>query len=221
MATVDVLDITGKKVGSEELDAEVFEAQIKPALMHQVVVAGAAAQRAGTHSTKTRADVRGGGKKPWRQKGTGRARAGSIRAPQWTGGGVAHGPHPRDHSQRLPKKMRRAALRSALTAVAGDGKVLVVDAFAFEAPKTKLAVEALAAVGAEGGKVLVVLAAPDEQVQKAFRNLPHVRVTFGRSLATYEVLEADFLVFTREALGQAGRFGGNGGAAEPEGGAAE
>ena len=215
MATVDVVDLTGKVVGSEELAPDVFEAEVKPALMHQVVVAGAAAQRAGTHSTKTRAEVRGGGKKPWRQKGTGRARAGSIRAPHWTGGGVAHGPAPRDHTQRLPKKMRRAALRSALSARAADGVVTVVDGLAFDEPKTKRAVEALDVLGASEGRVLLVLDAPDDVIQKAFRNLRNVRISYGRSLSTYEVLQADRIVFTRAALALAGR------GADPEGGDAQ
>ncbi len=216
MATVDVLDLTGKKVGSEELAPDVFEAEVKPALMHQVVVAGGAAQRSGTHSTKTRAEVRGGGRKPWRQKGTGRARAGSIRAPQWTGGGVAHGPSPRDHAQRVNKNMRKAALRSALSARARDGKLVVVEGVELEEPRTKLAVEALTALGVADGKVLLVLPAPDALVERAFRNLPNVRVTYGRSLGTYEVLAADAIVFTRAALALAGKGGGK---AEEEGGA--
>jgi large subunit ribosomal protein L4 len=204
MATVDVLDATGKVVGKQELAPELFEAEVKPALMHQVVVAGMAAARAGTHSTKTRGEVRGGGVKPWRQKGTGRARHGSIRSPQWTGGGVAFGPKPLDHSQRLPKKMRRAALRSALSAQAADGLVVVVDGFSFETPKTKEASAALEAIGASKGRVLLVLPAPDEVVQKAFRNLPAVRITYAGSLSTYEVLAADRIVFTRDAIGLVG-----------------
>ena len=200
MATIEVLDLTGKKVGSEELPAEVFGAEVKPALMHQVVVAGAASQRAGTHSTKTRAEVRGGGRKPWRQKGTGRARAGSIRAPQWSGGGVAHGPTPRDHTQRVNKKMRRAALRSALSAQARDGKLMVIDALELEEPRTKLAVEALTALGVADRKVLLVLPEPDAILERAFRNLPNVLVAYGLSLATYEVLAADTILFTRAAL---------------------
>jgi large subunit ribosomal protein L4 len=216
MATVDVLDLGGKKVGTEELAADVFEAEVKPSLMHQVVVAGAAAQRAGTHATKTRAEVRGGGKKPWRQKGTGRARAGSIRAPQWTGGGVAHGPHPRDHTQRINKKMRRASLRSALSSRAGDGKLIVVEGFELEEPKTKRAVEVLGAVGAGEGKVLLVLAGPQATTEKAFRNLQNVRITYGRSLSTFEVLAADTIVFAREALPMVGRgTGGDESADEP------
>ena len=204
MATVDVLDAKGKKVGTHELSPEVFEAEIRPALMHQVVVAMLAARRAGTHATKSRGQVRGGGAKPWRQKGTGRARAGSIRAPQWTGGGVAMGPIPRDHAKRLPKRMKRAALRSALTARAGEGRVTVLDELGFDAPSTKEAVGLLESLGAADDKVLIVIAAPDEILEKSFRNLRHVRVTYGSSLSTYEVLQADRLVFTKDAIGLAG-----------------
>ncbi len=204
MATVDVLDVTGKKVGTQELAPEVFEAEVKPALMHQVVVAMLAARRAGTHATKTRGQVRGGGVKPWRQKGTGRARAGSIRAPQWTGGGVAMGPVPRDHTKRLPKKMKRAALRSALSARAGEGRVTVLDALGFDEPSTREAVGVLDSLGAREEKVLLVISRPDEMVEKAFRNLPNVSVTYGRSLSTYEVLQADRVVFTKDAVALAG-----------------
>ncbi|HYU58834.1 MAG TPA: 50S ribosomal protein L4 [Actinomycetota bacterium] len=217
MATVDVLDQSGKVVGTRDLDAEVFGAEVRPALMHQVVVAALAARRAGTHATKTRGEVRGGGRKPWRQKGTGRARAGSTRAPHWTGGGVVFGPHPRDHAQRLPKKMRRAALRSALSAQAAEGRIRVVERLSFEEPKTREAAETLRALEA-GGRVLLVLAGPDQVVEKSFRNLPEVRVTYAGGLSTYEVLAADTLLFTADALALAGR---NGPAAEgpaaPEG----
>src|SRR6185436_2694961 len=129
MPKVDLVDAVGKKVGDRDLPAELFEARISVPLMHQVVVAGLAALRAGTHSTKTRAEVRGGGRKPWRQKGTGRARQGSTRAPQWTGGGVAHGPKPRSYEQRTPKKMKAAALRSALTDALQSGKLAILDRF--------------------------------------------------------------------------------------------
>src|SRR6266516_5802364 len=132
MATVDVRDATGGVVGTRELPAEIFERPVNVPLMHQVVVAGAAAQRAGTHSTKTRGEVRGGGRKPWRQKGTGRARQGSIRAPQWVGGGIAHGPKPRDYEMRVNKKMKSGALRSALSDAAQSGKVAVVGGLAFD-----------------------------------------------------------------------------------------
>jgi large subunit ribosomal protein L4 len=201
MPTIDVLDATGKKSGSRELAAEVFEAPVNVPLMHQVVVAGMARLRAGTHKVKTRGDVRGGGKKPWRQKGTGRARQGSIRAPQWAGGGVAHGPVVRDHDQRINKKMRRGALRSALTDAHTSGKLAVVEDLSFEEPKTKRAVEILDALQVEG-RILVVLAQPSETgaVEKSFRNLVHVRVSYAGGLGTYDVLLADRIVVTTEAL---------------------
>jgi len=201
MATIDVLDVAGKKAGARELATEVFEAPINVPLMHQVVVAGMARIRAGTHKVKTRGEVRGGGKKPWRQKGTGRARQGSIRAPQWAGGGVAHGPVVRDHDQRINKKMRRGSLRSALTDAHTGGKLAVVDGLSFEEPKTKRAVEILDALKVEG-RVLVVLAQPTETgaVEKSFRNLQHVRVSYAGGLGTYDVLLADRIVVTTEAL---------------------
>ncbi len=199
MATVDVLDLSGKKVGTEELDAEVFEAKVRTSLMHQVVVAGAAAQRAGTHSTKTRAEVRGGGRKPWRQKGSGRARQGSIRAPHWRGGGVALGPKPRSYAQKTPKKMIRAALRSALSDRAADGKVLVIDGWGIDAPSTKAAVAALRALETEG-RVLVVLAEADGAAWKSFRNVPEVHPVLARELNAYDVLVSDYVVFTRATL---------------------
>ena len=201
MPTIDVLNVTGKKSGSRELATELFEAPVNVPLMHQVVVAGMARLRAGTHKVKTRGDVRGGGKKPWRQKGTGRARQGSIRAPQWAGGGVAHGPVVRDHDQRINKKMRRGALRSALTDAHASGKLAVVDDLPFEEPKTKRAVEILDALQVEG-RVLVVLAQPSETgaVEKSFRNLVHVRVSYAGGLGTYDVLLADRIVVTTEAL---------------------
>ena len=201
MPTIDVLNATGKKAGSRELATEVFEAPVNVPLMHQVVVAGMAKLRAGTHKVKTRGDVRGGGKKPWRQKGTGRARQGSIRAPQWAGGGVAHGPVVRDHDQRINKKMRRGALRSALTDAQMGGKLAVIEALTFEEPKTKRAVEILDALKVEG-RILLVLAQPTDSgaVEKSFRNLVHVRVSYAGGLGTYDVLLADRIVMTTDAL---------------------
>lgn len=201
MATVPVLDETGARVGERELSPQVFEAKVSVPLMHQVVVAGLASLRRGTHSTKTRGEVSGGGRKPWRQKGTGRARQGSIRAPQWTGGGVVHGPKPRDHSMRVNKKMKRGALRSALTDALRSGKLAVVEELRFEVPKTKRAAEILTALGLEG-KVLLVLPGPTEDgaVEKSFRNLPNVRISYAPSLGTYEVVAADRVLFTRAAL---------------------
>ena len=199
MAKVDVLDQSGKKVGDADLDPAVFDVEVNVSVMHQVVVAGLAARRAGTHSTKTRAEVSGGGKKPWRQKGTGRSRHGSTRSPIWVGGGIAHGPKPRDHSMRVPKKMKRLALSSALTSRARDGRITVLDSLSFDEPSTKRALEVLESVGADG-LVLLILNAPDEVVEKSFRNLSNVAIRYPGNLGTYEVLAAERLVFTREAL---------------------
>jgi large subunit ribosomal protein L4 len=199
MPTVDVVDQQGKKVGEHELDPAVFDVQVNVPVMHQVVVAGLAATRRGTHSTKTRAEARGGGSKPWRQKGTGRSRHGSNRSPLWTGGGVAHGPIPRDHSIRVPKKMKRLALRSALTDGLREERIRVLDALAFEAPKTAEAVAVLQSLGA-AGRVLLVLASPDETIERSFRNLPHVKIDYPGNLSTYDVLFADWIVFVKDAL---------------------
>lgn len=200
MATIELRDAQGKKVGSRDLPADVFESTVSVPLMHQVVVAGMAGIRAGTHSTKTRADVRGGGKKPWRQKGTGRARQGSIRSPQWVGGGVAHGPHPHGHEMRVNKKMKRGALRSALTDALQNGKLAVVNDIAFDEPKTREAAGLLKALELEG-KVLLVLPEPQDVVERSFRNLPFVRIAYAKSLGTYEVLRADRVLFTDASLG--------------------
>jgi len=199
MASLEVRDQSGKKVGEQELDPAIFDVQVNVPLMHQVVTAGMAAQRAGTHSTKTRAEVRGGGKKPWRQKGTGRARHGSNRSPIWVGGGVSHGPKPRDYEMRIPKKMKRLALLGALTDRAREGRILILEGLSFEAPSTKDALGVLEGLKAEG-LVLIVLTAPDESVQKSFRNLSHVRIAFSGNLGTHEVLYADWIVFTKDAL---------------------
>ncbi len=201
MPKVQVVDASGKKVAQRELAPEVFEARVSVPLMHQVVVAGMAAIRRGTHATKTRGDVSGGGRKPWRQKGTGRSRQGSIRAPQWSGGGVAHGPHPRDHSMRVNKKMKRGALRSALTDALTSGKVSVVDELRFDEPKTRRAAQVIEALELAGA-VLLVLPGPssDGIVERSFRNLASVRVAYVPALAAYEVLAADRVLFTQGAL---------------------
>jgi large subunit ribosomal protein L4 len=208
--TIDVLDAAGKKAGSRDLPADVFEASVSVPLMHQVVLAGLAGIRAGTHSTKTRGDVSGGGRKPWRQKGTGRARQGSIRSPQWVGGGVAHGPQPHGHEMRVNKKMRKGALRSALTDALQSGKLAVVDELSFEVPKTRQAVELLDALDL-AGKVLVVLPEPTEDgtVERSFRNLRHVRVAYAGGLGTYDVLRADRVLFTGAALDALGAGSGS------------
>jgi len=196
---VDLRDQAGKKSGTRDLPSDLFEANVSVSLMHQVVVAGMAAIRRGTHSTKTRAEVRGGGKKPWRQKGTGRARHGSIRSPIWAGGGVAHGPKPRDHSMRVNKKMKRAALRSALTDAAQSGKLALVKDISFDEPSTKDAVAVLDALELTG-RTLVVLPEPERLAELSFRNLPHVKVTYSRSLSVYDVVAADHVLFTTAAL---------------------
>lgn len=207
MTTIDVHDVNGEVVEQRELPAELFDAAVNTAVMHQVVVAGMAAQRAGTHSTKTRAEVRGGGRKPWRQKGTGRARHGSIRSPIWSGGGVAHGPKPRGYAQKVNKKVKRAALRSALTDAARGGRLALVQGLNFDGPRTRDAAAILGALGLDG-KVLVVIARPEETVEKSFRNLPQVKVDYPGNLSTYDLLSADRVLFTTDALDAlAGRTG--------------
>ena len=198
--TVDVIDAKGKKAGTADLPAEVFDVQTNVPLIHQVVVAQLAAARQGTHSTKTRGEVRGGGKKPYKQKGTGRARQGSTRAPQFAGGGVVHGPTPRDYSQRTPKKMKAAALRGALSDRARAGRVHVVDGFALDgAPSTKNAIATLAAISPRR-HVLVVLERGDELTWKSLRNAEQVHLLLADQLNTYDVLISDDVVFTRGAL---------------------
>ena len=184
-----------------KLDEAIFGIEPNIPVMHQVVTAQLAARRAGTHSTKTRAERRGGGAKPWRQKGTGRARQGSIRSPQWRGGGIAHGPKPRDYSQKTPKKMIKLALRSALSDRAADGKIIVVDSFGFDAPKTSDAVKAIDSLGlTDEGRVLIVLDGDDANTALSFRNIPNVHVLPSGELNAYDVLVADTVVFTQSAL---------------------
>jgi large subunit ribosomal protein L4 len=200
MTSVDVLDPAGKKSGSVDLPAEVFDVQVNVPLIHQVVVAQLAAARQGTHDTKTRAEVSGGGRKPYKQKGTGRARQGSTRAPQFAGGGVVHGPTPRDYAQRTPKKMKAAALRGALSDRARDGRVHVVTTFASgDTPSTKAAVAALAAVGLEDD-FLAVVTRDEESSWLSLRNLPQVMVVAPDQLNTYDVLVNDRVVFTQAAF---------------------
>jgi large subunit ribosomal protein L4 len=200
MSTVDVISPAGKATGSVELPAEIFEVQTNIPLIHQVVVAQLAAARQGTHSTKTRGDVRGGGKKPYRQKGTGRARQGSTRAPQFAGGGVVHGPHPRDYSQRTPKKMKAAALRGALSDRARHGRVHVLSSLVEgDTPSTKAALAVLASLS-ESRHVLIVLERDDSVSLLSLRNIPAVHVLFADQLNTYDVLISDDVVFTSGSL---------------------
>jgi large subunit ribosomal protein L4 len=182
-----------------DLPPEIFDVTLNVPLVHQVVVAQLAAARQGTHSTKTRGEVRGGGKKPYRQKGTGRARQGSTRAPQFAGGGVVHGPHPRDYAQRTPKKMKAAALRCALSDRARNGRIHIVDAFATDVPSTKAAKAAVAAVS-ERRNVLVVLGREETNAWLSLRNLPEVHLLHADQLNTYDVLVSDDVIFTRAAF---------------------
>lgn len=197
---VDVIDLEGKKAGSVVLPGSTFDVPTNIPLMHQVVVAQLAAARQGTHATKTRGDVAGGGKKPFRQKGTGNARQGSIRAPHFTGGGIVHGPQPRDYDQRTPKKMKQGALRSALSDRARADRIHVVTAlFEGDKPSTKAALAALRAI-VEDRQALVVLERGNELTALSLRNVPEVHVLWADQLNTYDVLDADDIVFTQAAL---------------------
>jgi large subunit ribosomal protein L4 len=198
MATIDTKNASGAKAGTVELDDAIFGIEPNVPVMHQVVTAQLAARRSGTQSTLTRSEVRGGGAKPWKQKGTGRARAGSTRAPHWTGGGVTHAPKPRSYAQRTPKKMIRLALKSALSDRLASGRVLVLD-WGLEAPSTKGAIAALAA-NEVTGRALVVLHPDNHAVWKSLRNLDHVHVCGAGELNAYDVLMSDWVIFTPDTL---------------------
>jgi large subunit ribosomal protein L4 len=194
---VDILDAAGKKSGSVDLPAEIFDVQVNIPLIHQVVVAQQAAARQGTHSTKTRGEVAGGGRKPYRQKGTGRARQGSIRAPQYAGGGIVHGPTPHGYDQRTPKKMKAAALRGALSDRARDGRVHVIEGFGdADKPSTKAALAVLAKI-TDRPRVLVVLERGDDTTWLSLRNIDTIHVLNVDQLNTYDVLLSDDVVFTK------------------------
>ena len=198
--TAPLYTADGAEAGTVDLDEGIFGIEPNTAVMHQVVTAQLAAKRAGTHSTKTRAEVRGGGAKPWRQKGLGRARHGSIRSPQWVGGGVAHGPKPRDYSQRTPKKMKRLALRSALSARAAEGQIKVVETFdIWDEPKTKKAVALLEAMGVTG-KVLLIAEDHERTAISSFRNLAHVTAINLGQANTYDVVWADTVIMSKGTL---------------------
>jgi large subunit ribosomal protein L4 len=201
MPSTDVRTTGGGTAGTVDLDEAIFGIEPNVAVMHQVVVAQLASARRGTAKVKSRGEVRGGGKKPWRQKGTGRARQGSIRAPHWSGGGVAHGPTgEQNHTKRVNKKLKRLALRSALSDRTASGDLVVVDALGFDAPKTSAAVAALAALGVADRKVLLVLAGFDVAVVKSFRNIPSVHLLTVDQLNTYDVLASDVVVIEQAAL---------------------
>jgi len=199
MASVDLKNASGKSAGSIDVADELFGIQPNVPVMHQVVTAQLAHRRSGTQSTKTRGEVSGGGKKPFRQKGTGGARQGSIVAPHYTGGGIAHGPKPRKYTQRVPKKMVRLALASALSDRKNEGRVVIVDSWGFSAPSTKDASKALAALGLTG-KMLVVVNGNDETAIKSFRNIPEVQLILTGELNAYDVLCNDWIVFSKDSL---------------------
>jgi large subunit ribosomal protein L4 len=202
MTRTTILNAKGKEAGEVDLAESLFGAPVNETLIHQAVLRQLAGRRIGTADTLTRAQVAGGGRKPWRQKGTGRARQGSRTSPQWKGGGVVFGPHPRDYEQRLNAKMRRAALQGVLSAKAADGALRVVEGFGLEAIQTRAFAERLSAWKADG-KVLVVLAARDQVVERSCRNLREVRIILADSLNVVDLLEADTIVFTADALARA------------------
>ena len=199
MTQTTLYDRTGATIGSVELNDELFDAPVNLAVLHQVVTAQLAARRIGTHDTKTRGEVRGGGKKPYRQKGTGRARQGSIRAPHYEGGGIVFGPHPRSYEQKVPKRMKRLALRGALSAKFADAAVMVVQDLAMDEIKTRELVGYLANLKADG-RVLVVAPSRDEKLERSAANLPKVEIILADSLNTVDVLKADTLLITEPAL---------------------
>ena len=199
MPKVAVFNIDGQQVGDIELKDEVFGVQVNEPLLHQAVQVYLANQRQGTQSAKTRAEVRGGGRKPWRQKGTGRARHGSIRSPQWTGGGVVFAPKPRDYSQKLPKKMRRQAMLSALSLKAKGNEIIVLDELKIEKPKTKFIDDMLKNLNVEK-KALIVLKDSDQALEKSVRNLPGAKMTLAGTLNVYDILKYDTFVITKQAV---------------------
>ncbi|WP_022847350.1 MULTISPECIES: 50S ribosomal protein L4 [unclassified Desulfurobacterium] len=197
---IKVLNTANQEVGTVSISDDIANAPIKSHAIWETVKWQLAKRRRGTHSTKTRAEVRGGGRKPWPQKHTGRARQGSIRAPQWVGGGVVFGPKPRDYSYNLPKKVRKVALRSVVAGKLGDGSIIVVEDFAFETPKTKQAVEFLKNLGLENEKVLIVVPELEENTWKSFRNLPNVKLLEIDGLNVYDMLCYDKCIFFKSTL---------------------
>ncbi len=201
MPIVAVYDIAGTKTSEMELNDSVFGVDVNESVLHQAVVMQLASQRLGTASTKTRGFVRGGGKKPWKQKGTGRARAGSIRSPLWVGGGTVFGPHPRSYAFRMPRKQRRLAIKSALTAKLQDGELVVLDGINFDAPKTKSVLKLMSDFNVANKKVLIVTAEMVENVEKSARNIPGVKaIPASSSLNVYDLLYHDKVFVTKEAI---------------------
>lgn len=200
MPTVAVYDMTNKKVGDIELSEEIFGVEINEGLVHQAVVMQMASWRLGTHNTKTRADVRGGGKKPWRQKGTGRARAGSRRSPLWRGGGTIFGPHPRDYSFTMPRKQRRLALKCVLTDKVKEGNLIVLDTLNFDEPKTKKFVEFQKTFGVDGCKSLFITAELIDNVSRSSNNLQNAKAIAALQLNVYDILNSQKLFLTKDAV---------------------
>jgi len=200
MPKVAVYDMTGKQTGEIELNDNVFGIEVNEPVLHQAVVMQLANQRLGTAATKTRGFVRGGGRKPWKQKGTGRARSGSIRSPLWVGGGVVFGPQPRSYAIRMPRKVRRLAIKSALSAKLGSGDLIIVDTINFAEPKTKLVINMLAALNAADTKALIVTGQQDEVVEKSARNIPGVKTIVSNCLNVYDLLYHGKLLITKEAV---------------------
>ncbi len=198
MPKVDLLNIEGKKVGDIELSDDIFAVEVNEDVMHEVVVNYLANQRQGTQSTKTRSEVRGGGKKPWKQKGTGRARQGSIRAPQWIKGGIALGPKPRSYKYTLNKKVKRLALKSALTTKVQESKLIVLDKLDFDEIKTKNMVNVLSNLKVE--KALIVLPESNLNVQASTKNIPSVKTALVNTLNTYDILKYDTFIVTKDAV---------------------
>ena len=215
MPQTTLYDRAGKDLGSIELSDELFAAPVNAAVLHQVVTAQLAGRRIGTHDTRTRGEIRGGGKKPYRQKGTGRARQGTRTAPHYRGGGAVFGPHPRSYEQRLPRKMKRLALRGALTAKYGDEAIKVVDSFGLEQIRTKDLVGVLGALEAAQGRVLVIAPARDQTLELSARNLPKVEVILADSLNVVDLLKADVVLIEQPALARMEAvYAGNGSAPE-------
>jgi large subunit ribosomal protein L4 len=196
---VAVVDQAGERTGELQLDPEVFAGTVNTAVMHQALLRQLANARQGTHDTKTRTEVRGGGRKPYKQKGTGRARQGSIRSPQFEGGGVVFGPHPRSYRQDMPRKMRRLALRGALTSKAQAGEIVVLESFELETPRTRSVIELLDKIEA-GRRVLLVLGSHNEVLERSARNVPHVRVLLASNLNIRDLLSGETIVMTRDAV---------------------
>jgi large subunit ribosomal protein L4 len=200
MAKVAVYNIAGQQTGEIELNDTVFGVEVNEAVVHQALVMQLASQRQGNAATKTRAMVRGGGRKPWKQKGTGRARAGTIRSPLWVGGGTVFGPHPRSYSFRMPRKARRLAIKSALSAKVQSGELVVLEAIQYDQPKTKQVVELLKSFGLEERKALLITREADENVEKSSRNIPGVKALTTSGLNVFDLLHHDKLLITRDAV---------------------